>query len=187
MNRQRFATNRNQREKQANAEWGRAEQPRFARHRRQARRARRNHSVHNSGPHARFTSGAAVGIGPESVSSPLGTADRRQALLALRARLQGNVVRTAEAVLSGDGPETKLYSPDTADSATEVVEQNLAVSLLGSATTTLDQIDTALRRIEEGHYDRCLDCGERIPAARLEAVPYATRCVQCAARQEQVA
>jgi DnaK suppressor protein len=80
-----------------------------------------------------------------------------------------------------------LDSPDAADCATEVIEQDLAVSLLGSATITLDQIETALRRIEEGNYGRCLECDAWIPAARLEAVPYATRCVHCAARQEQIA
>jgi DnaK suppressor protein len=106
-------------------------------------------------------------------------------LLALRTRLQGDLIETAQLTL-GNGIETTVDSPDTVDCASGVVEQDLAVSLLGSATVTLDQIETALQRIEDGKYDRCLECGTRIPAARLEAVPYATRCVDCAARQEQI-
>jgi DnaK suppressor protein len=111
---------------------------------------------------------------------------QRLALLALRARLQGNVTRTADTVLSGVGIESACASPDAADCASEIIEQNLAVSLLGSATDTLEKIDLALRRIEEGSYGRCLECDARIPPTRLEAIPYATACVQCAARQERV-
>ncbi len=78
-----------------------------------------------------------------------------------------------------------IASPDTADCAGEVVEQDLALSLLDNAAGTLDQIEAALRSIDDGGYGRCADCGTRIPPARLEAMPYATCCVQCAARQEQ--
>lgn len=109
---------------------------------------------------------------------------QRQALLALRARLRGDVVHSAGVALSVS-IETSSASPDTADLASEVVEQDLAVSLLGSAVGTLDQIEAALQRIEDGSYGRCAECDARIPAPRLEAIPYATCCVACAARQER--
>ena len=127
----------------------------------------------------------AGGSRPDGVPTPPRTEGQRRALLDLRARLQGNVVRTAETVLSGDGTETTLDPSDTVDCASEVVEQDLAVSLLGSASKTLGQIETALQRMKEGKYGRCLECGCRIPAARLEAVPYATCCVRCAFSPEQ--
>lgn len=44
------------------------------------------------------------------------------------------------------------------------------------------ELDLALIRMAEGRYGTCLDCGETIPAARLEARPLATRCVACAER-----
>ena len=113
--------------------------------------------------------------------------DQRRALLALLAQLQGNAMQVADAALSGCGIETTCASPDTADRAGEVCEQDLAVSVLGSVTATLSQIETALEHIDDGSYGRCIECGERIPAVRLEAIPYATRCVQCAARQERAA
>lgn len=109
---------------------------------------------------------------------------QRQALVALRARLRGNVVQTADAALSGS-IETAGASPDTADRASETVEQDLALGLLGSVAGTLDQIEVALERIEDGGYGRCAECETRIPAARLEAIPYATCCVECAARRER--
>ncbi|MGA2257320.1 MAG: TraR/DksA family transcriptional regulator [Thermoguttaceae bacterium] len=112
---------------------------------------------------------------------------QRQALLALWARLHGDVTQTADAALSGCGIETTCASPDTADRASEVFEQDLAVSLLGSVMGTLEQIEAALQHIDNGSYGHCVECGGRIPAARLEAIPYATCCVQCAARRERAA
>jgi DnaK suppressor protein len=49
-----------------------------------------------------------------------------------------------------------------------------------SAEGELAQIDIALRRIDEGCYERCALCGGQIAQARLQAVPYATTCVACA-------
>ena len=43
----------------------------------------------------------------------------------------------------------------------------------------------ALRRIQEGTYGICADCGKRIPAARLQAKPEATRCVACQTEYER--
>ena len=45
---------------------------------------------------------------------------------------------------------------------------------------TLDKIESALERIEDGTYGSCEECGAKIPKTRLNAVPYATMCVQCA-------
>ncbi|MGE3246641.1 MAG: TraR/DksA family transcriptional regulator [Beijerinckiaceae bacterium] len=45
------------------------------------------------------------------------------------------------------------------------------------------QIDAALKRIEEGEYGWCLDCGEFIGEGRLEADPVFPLCVKCAGRE----
>jgi len=105
--------------------------------------------------------------------------------LALRARLQGDVTEAADSALSGCGIESTCSSPDTADRAGEIIEQDTALSLLGNATRRLEQIEAALQSIADGSYGRCVQCNARIPAERLEAVPYATCCVQCAARLER--
>jgi RNA polymerase-binding protein DksA len=42
----------------------------------------------------------------------------------------------------------------------------------------------AIRRVEEGHYGVCADCGVDIPLARLRAQPIAVRCVECQSRAE---
>ena len=109
---------------------------------------------------------------------------RRQALLELRARLRGDVAETADVAL-GNSIAASSASPDAVDCASEIIEQDLALGLLGSAEDTLEQIDAALKRMEDGSYGRCAECGVKIPTVRLEAIPYATCCVSCAARQER--
>ncbi len=61
-----------------------------------------------------------------------------------------------------------------------------AMAKAGQARAKLElaRIDAALRRLEEGDYGECLDCGEAISKGRLEANPTATRCVDCAEARE---
>ena len=108
---------------------------------------------------------------------------RRRSLMAIRARLRGEVTQTVDAAL-GEGSETTSASPDTAELATESNGQYIALGVLGSAAQSLAQIEEALGRIEDGSYGRCADCNAEIPDARLEAVPYAPCCVRCATRRE---
>jgi DnaK suppressor protein len=46
----------------------------------------------------------------------------------------------------------------------------------------LHKVEHALARVERGTYGICESCGESIPVARLEVLPYATFCVSCAKR-----
>ena len=43
----------------------------------------------------------------------------------------------------------------------------------------------AMKRIKEGTYGICVDCDKKIPAARLQAKPEATRCVNCQELKER--
>jgi len=45
---------------------------------------------------------------------------------------------------------------------------------------TVRLIDIAISHIEQGNYGICSVCGGNIPESRLEALPYATKCVDCA-------
>jgi RNA polymerase-binding transcription factor DksA len=63
-------------------------------------------------------------------------------------------------------------------------DRELTLSLLGSERNALDEIEAALERIEDGTYGRCETCGVKLPEPRLEAIPYAALCVQCASEQE---
>jgi DnaK suppressor protein len=48
----------------------------------------------------------------------------------------------------------------------------------------LKQIDAALRRLEEGSYGDCFECGAEIAQARLRALPFAVRCRECEQSRE---
>jgi DnaK suppressor protein len=50
----------------------------------------------------------------------------------------------------------------------------------------LNQIDEALVRFRDGIYGHCEICDKPIPLARLQAVPYATTCIDCARKQERM-
>jgi DnaK suppressor protein len=60
-------------------------------------------------------------------------------------------------------------------------------ALMQMKSETLRQIDEALRRLEAGGYGECAECGTEIAPARLKALPFARRCLECQANQEQQA
>ena len=70
-----------------------------------------------------------------------------------------------------------------ADAATEGLDENIA--LVRNEENLVEQIDEALASVEKGTYGKCASCGKQILAARLEAIPYATRCVKCESRKER--
>src|SRR5215472_13537986 len=69
------------------------------------------------------------------------------------------------------------------EGATIAFERQHAAALLGQARQQLAEIDAALRRLAEGRYGTCEDCGRPIGAARLAARPVAATCINCASRR----
>jgi DnaK suppressor protein len=65
-----------------------------------------------------------------------------------------------------------------ADSASETYMRELDEGLEENAEHLLSEIEAALARIEDGTYGNCATCGRPIGADRLEAVPYATLCIE---------
>ena len=60
-----------------------------------------------------------------------------------------------------------------------------ALALSATARQTVDDIERALARMANGTYGLCVSCGDRIPVARLEVIPWAEQCVKCKARGER--
>lgn len=63
--------------------------------------------------------------------------------------------------------------------------QAMAKAGQARAKVEMAKIDAALKRLDQGSYGECLDCGEAIGQARLEANPTATRCVGCESAREE--
>lgn len=64
------------------------------------------------------------------------------------------------------------------DQAIATTENDMRKSLLLEAEHGLNLVNGALNRIEHGTYGVCLTCGEEIEEGRLQAVPYASECMQ---------
>jgi RNA polymerase-binding protein DksA len=69
-----------------------------------------------------------------------------------------------------------------ADTASETYERELDEGLEEDARGQLRQVEKALSRLDSGEYGRCEVCGREIPEERLEAVPWATLCIDDARR-----
>jgi len=110
-------------------------------------------------------------------------------LVALRARLRGDVSQMADATLkksrtegNGDLSSMPIHM---ADLGTDNFEQEFTISLMESEEATLENIEAALERIEDGTYGLCEECGVKIPRKRLDAIPYTSMCVKCASQLER--
>jgi RNA polymerase-binding protein DksA len=71
------------------------------------------------------------------------------------------------------------------DTASATYERELEQGLEEGAEELLAKIDAALRRIEDGRYGICANCAEPIAEDRLEAMPWATLCIDCKRREER--
>ena len=105
-------------------------------------------------------------------------------LEAKRDELQANIAQLTEAhpahvdhLEAGQGPQ------DFEDVAVDFLETQQEQSLLVNELALLTQVQRALKRIENGTYGKCVNCGQPIPEKRLEAIPWAERDVKC---EEQV-
>lgn len=76
-------------------------------------------------------------------------------------------------------------STDLLDAAIESSPHELALQMAAVGANEVQCIDRALKRIEEGTYGVCTECGELIGEARLRALPYAELCVKCQTESEK--
>ena len=63
-------------------------------------------------------------------------------------------------------------------------QQDIEFALIQMKSETLTKVDAALRRLEEGSYGDCFECGDEIAEARLRALPFAVRCKDCEEARE---
>ena len=80
---------------------------------------------------------------------------------------------------------SKVESGDEIDVASDAVDRNMLDSLGAQDANRLTLINNALLRIQQGKYGLCLQCGKPIPEARLETLPYAFMCINCASKAEK--
>ncbi len=94
--------------------------------------------------------------------------------------LAGDTLNQSQREVSGD---LSGYSLHMADAGTDNFDREFALTLATTERGTLYEIEEAIRRMESGEYGTCDMCHEKIPVARLKALPYARYCVRC---QEEI-
>jgi len=73
---------------------------------------------------------------------------------------------------------------DQGESSEIDIQDDIEFALIQMKSETLNKINEALRRLEEGTYGNCFECGEEIAEARLRALPFAVRCKDCEEARE---
>ncbi len=97
----------------------------------------------------------------------------RDKLVRKHEEIQGRIVRVQE----GEQRETADHQTDNAH---EWENAEIRDGLQAEAQDELQEIDCALQRLDQGSYGICSECGQPIADARLEALPYAVLCFDCA-------
>jgi DnaK suppressor protein len=73
---------------------------------------------------------------------------------------------------------------DAVESAEADIQEELEFSLVQMKSETLNKINDALVRLDQGTYGNCFECGEEIAEKRLRALPFAVRCKDCEEARE---
>ena len=73
---------------------------------------------------------------------------------------------------------------DAVESAEADIQEDLEFALVQMKSETLNKINDAMMRLEQGDYGNCFDCGEEIAEKRLRALPFAVRCKDCEETRE---
>ena len=73
---------------------------------------------------------------------------------------------------------------DQGESSEVDIQEDIEFALIQMKSETLNKIGAALRRLDEGTYGDCFECGEEIAQPRLRALPFAVRCKDCEEARE---
>ncbi|MCM8774766.1 MAG: TraR/DksA family transcriptional regulator [Candidatus Omnitrophica bacterium] len=95
---------------------------------------------------------------------------------------EGDVLNKSQKEAAGD---LSGYSFHMADMATDNFDREFNLGLASSEQQSLNMIDAALRKIEEGNYGVCEQCSRSISPKRLIAMPFAPLCIKCQENEEK--
>ena len=73
---------------------------------------------------------------------------------------------------------------DQGESSEVDIQEDIEFALIQMKGETLNKVNEALRRLDEGTYGNCFECGDEIANARLRALPFAVRCKDCEEARE---
>ena len=112
--------------------------------------------------------------------------DLKKALISKKANILKEVKEEISKYVSGDNKQLVDTANDEGDWAQVDISEDLSLQRLAAHRKLMYNIDEAVRKIEEGTYGICEECGEEISEKRLLVLPAATLCVDCQESREQV-
>ncbi|SRR5712692_6182960 len=98
----------------------------------------------------------------------------------IQAEVQG---RMRDVRAAGEGTRVNDVF-DAVESSEADIQEDIEFALIQMKSETLNKINDALARLEQGDYGNCFECGEEIAEKRLRALPFAVRCKDCEAAKE---
>jgi DnaK suppressor protein len=110
----------------------------------------------------------------------------RQMLLSLREEVLKRIEEEVGTKLKEDPRFTTLSTMDVGDLSQFDLDSDINYSLLQGQLERLKNIEEALRKLEEGTYGYCEECGEPISIKRLKVLPFARYCVRCQEKIEKL-
>jgi DnaK suppressor protein len=99
----------------------------------------------------------------------------------IRAEVQGKMRNVREEATWGVKQTDVL---DAGESSEADIQDEIEFALIQMKSETLNRIDDALSRLEQGTYGNCFECGDEIAEKRLRALPFAVRCKDCEEARE---
>lgn len=113
----------------------------------------------------------------------------KRILMEARRRIAGDLQHLEGESLNNNQRESagdlSGYSYHMADMASDNFDREFTLGLASSEQQSLNAIDDALRKIDEGAYGVCENCSKPIPQKRLMAMPYARLCIKCQEIEEK--
>jgi RNA polymerase-binding transcription factor DksA len=135
----------------------------------------------DDGPVVRHKADGAKGTGPKRRSRRYGKRDLDMfgdLLSKLRSELLAQMNYLQDVSLTRDD------AGFSEEDGTDAYERQMALTLAGSESESVAAIDDALHRIADGSYGTCIECGCLISKARLRAMPFGSKCIDCKSAQE---
>jgi DnaK suppressor protein len=99
----------------------------------------------------------------------------------LQAEVQGKMRGVREEGTWG-GKINEVF--DAVESSEADIQEDIEFALIQMKSETLNKVNDALVRLEQGNYGNCFECGEEIAEKRLRALPFAVRCKDCEEARE---
>src|SRR5262245_1764842 len=97
---------------------------------------------------------------------------------------RSEILRQQATQLSALNSPDKHHLADLEEMASDTTDTDSLCAIFDLGSSTMEQIDSALEKLEDGTYGTCELCEEAIHPDRLEALPFASLCVTCQRKKE---